>query len=248
MVKSPQPTKDYLNLEEEFKNLAQTTENSEYIPNPYLSHSPKYFLIGEEPGPGMHSTTVKYEQPIEYISSFKNIIMHYCAYHYLCEESFDYHFTDISKQFKKSKDANKKGGRDDNELWYPLLEKEVKILSPKDKKPVILAPKTLYNKRLKVHTELDNIETIYHWGNLTNTHMKKYFEKNADETINFDKLEIEIKDFALKLMKYIGLPESDIKLRMERIFKEYTEKGKNQLYYRYYYYKTRFTEIKKKHD
>ena len=88
----------------------------------------------------MGNVTVKqFEESVE--NGFRNFlkyegdaVLHYCAYHYLCDRQFAYHITDISKGAMKVKMADC-----DREAryasWMPILKREIEELG----EPIMIA-------------------------------------------------------------------------------------------------------------
>ena len=105
--------------------------DSAYLPNAILCSVPKVCLVSLEPSMG-NMTRMAFEQMVD--AGFRNflkyegdLILHYCAYKFLCDDSFDYHITDISKGAMKVRVAEK-----ERELrysrWLPILQKEIEAL------------------------------------------------------------------------------------------------------------------------
>ncbi len=239
MKSAPEKTTDYKELEEKFRILASSNNLSVYVPNPYFSQNPKFCLIGLEP----KIFEDKLQHKIEFLNSITNFLLHYCFYHFLCDKNFDYHFTDISKRPLKALVANKKNGRDYLN-WYPLLNEEIKLFK--------LAPNSLYiittkstAKLLKnnVNFKIDN-ENILHWSPINNGRFEKYFKLSENNNVEFNYIFDKIKSFAIDLMDYLKFSDKAKNERMTFFsLDKISEKSKNQLYYRFFYYKTEFEKI-----
>jgi hypothetical protein len=255
MKKAPNKTQLYLNLEEEFKNQCRDDkanpdlflEESKYLSVPYLSENPKFILIALEPGFGK----VEFLKEIDFMGSIKNFLLHYCVCKYLCNGEFDYHFTDISKSAMKSKIANNKGMR--NKIypnWYPLLKKEIFILSNSLSSivPRIIPLGPEVCKYLKKGEIIFNIsDVVYHYGKNNDKIFKPYYNNNFKHIdIDFDTLFENLQIFAEEITSYLSFNQEEKNDRFlenenhKGIFNKnrYTIKQKEQIFYRYLYYKT----------
>jgi hypothetical protein len=253
-LKAPAKTKQYAEIENKFRSQVQLDKlnpkyklkDSIYIPNPYLCENPKYCLVALEPNLG----AMKFLKQIEFLGSFRNFLLHFCSFNYLCGGKFDYHFTDISKSAMESKDANSEGIR--NEVyknWFPLLKEELSILYGETAPKIISIGVTVKNYLEKSDCNFEVSNNILHYGNNNDGRFKKLFEENfKDQNINFDSLFDRVKEFALFLMNYLEFTDQEIDDRFNpknKIFdkSQYTDKQKAQLFYRYLYYITEFEKI-----
>ena len=107
--------------------------NSIYLPNPVLfTQSPTYCFIGMEPS--LSGNTPEAFQGLvnrgfqNFLCSEGDFTLHYCAFHFLCFGSFDYHITDISKGAMNTGIANdfrKERWAD----WLTILQQELMFLN-----------------------------------------------------------------------------------------------------------------------
>ncbi|MGA2296356.1 MAG: hypothetical protein ABSG15_02280 [FCB group bacterium] len=257
MLKAPQKTKQYEELEKKFRNQVELDKlnpkfklkDSFYIPNPYISENPKYCIIALEPNLG----ALNFLKRIEFLSSFRNFLLHYCTYTFLCGNNFDYHFTDISKSAMESKDANSVGIRKEvYKNWFPLLKEELQVLSgdSQENQPKIISiGATVKNFLEKSDSGFEISHNILHYGNNNDGRFKKQFEEQFKmQTIDFDSLFIKVTEFAIFLMKYLDFTAEEINDRFKADFgifdgNKFSEKQKEQLIYRYLYYKSEFEKI-----
>lgn len=257
MLKAPSKTKQYVELEKKFRSQVEQDKmnplyklkDSFYIPNPYLCENPKYCIIALEPNLG----ALTFLKQIEFLSSFRNFLLHYCAYHYLCADKYDYHFTDISKSAMESKDANGEGIR--NEVyknWFPLLKDELVVLSSgklANQPKIISIGVTVRSYLEKSDIDFEIAHNIMHYGNNNDGRFKKLFEEQfKSQFIDFDVLFDNVSEFATSLMHYLDFTPDEIADRFKADYKifdksRYTSRQKEQLIYRYLYYKTEFEKI-----
>ena len=251
---APDKTKQYIELEKKFieqvdkdkDNPKYQLTESHYIPNPYLTSKPKFVLVALEPNLG----ALKFKKQIEFLSSFRNFLLHYCSFKFLCSGKFDYHFTDISKSAMASKEANVKGIRKDiYQNWLPLLKEELQILSDTEQPKVISIGNAAKGYLENGKEPIEVFFNVLHYGNNNDGRFKKYFEEHfINETQYFDKLFNEVKNFAIHLMEYLNFTEEEKQDRFSADFgmfdvSKLTVRQKQQLIYRYLYFKSEFEII-----
>ena len=247
--KAPEKSEAYKALEKKFEDQLKNFKKAVYIPNPYLCHHPKFIFIGMEPSVSAYKLK---EEKIEFLTSFKNFILHKCAYTNLCDDAFEYHFTDVSKLAMESTKANKKGKRDEiYEKFYPLLSEEIEIFSKdSSEKPILITNNTTAIKYLNKNGFNIAPENYFlHWGkhNSIASRFENELRNNykLDEFMSFDELKEEIDNHAIKLMNYLKFEQNAIDERFNEVLnKEYTDYQKNQLVFIYHYFSKRFDEIK----
>ena len=260
MKKAPIKTPDYILLEDEFKAQCLKDRNtaefqiseSEYISVPFLSDNPDFVLIALEPG----FRKVKLLIDIDFLGSLKNFLIHYCAYYYLSNEGFNYHITDISKSAMKSSIANKKDMR--NKVypnWYPLLQKEINILSKTSntKSPIIipLGP-TVRDFLSKGNIEFNTNNVVLHYGKRNDYRFRNYYNEYFNNiTINFDEIFEKLREFAEKIANFLSFSQE----QKDDLFNggknhkgvfditQYSTEQKEQIVFRYLYYKKMFKNI-----
>jgi hypothetical protein len=103
-----------------------------YLPNPFFTDAPKWCLVAMEPSLG-GMTPEEFQLQLDrgflnFLWSEGDFILHYCAFTFLCGQSFDYHITDISKGAMKTAVANsRRSERYGN--WLALLKNELRLLN-----------------------------------------------------------------------------------------------------------------------
>ena len=256
MLKAPEKTKLYLELEMKFRSQVEQDktifkdqiEEAYFVPNPYFSSDPKYCLIALEPSFGLQRELIK----VEFLNSFKNFLIHYCAYNYLCKGSFDYHITDISKSAMKAKEAGAPGIRSlVYKNWLPLLKEELQVLSGgnKDRPKVITIGKTVQNHLENYEPPIKVAKNVLHYSENNNSRFMKYVAGlGSTNSLDYDILFDNVREFGIALMKFLNFSIEDLeyKLKPENgIFNKdgFSDNRKNQHLNRFYYYKTEFEKI-----
>ena len=141
--------------------------------------------------------------------------------------------------------------------WYPLLQKEINILSDtsnsKSPKIIPLGPTVAkFLRRGKI--DFNNSDVVYHYGDNNNAFFKNFYSENfSDVEIRFAELFENLKIFAEQITEYLSFTQEE-KNEMfvggsnhNGIFDttHFSIKQKEQLYYRYLYYKKMFEDITK---
>ena len=133
----------YTELEREFQEQVERDNKelgikSGYVHN-FIPQGPvDYILIAMEPSTGVPGKDRKDSNQItrNFSWSVEDYIFHYCIRKYLLQKTETYHLTDLSKGGMEIREAKKEQycryGR-----WYPLLEKEICLLSKPGKTRLI---------------------------------------------------------------------------------------------------------------
>lgn len=184
--------------------------DSVFMPNPIISTRPKYCFIGMEPstgGLGIPKLKALIEEGhLNFLYSEEDFILHYCAFHYLCDQSFDYAITDISKGAIVVKLASSTSF-DRYQKWLPLLEKELAILhNPTN----IAIGKGLNGKLNDLGFYPDNTILHYSWNNCKWIKVAQVLIDNESPKNDFDNFEKLLKQFSIELMERMGYTSSMI--------------------------------------
>ncbi len=146
---------------------------SGYLPNSILSYSPEFCLISPEPSMGNISLAA-FEAQVE--TGFRNflkyegdLVLHYCAFHFLCQHTFKYHITDISKGAMKVRMADRE--RESRySRWMPILEQEIQAFG----KPKIIVIGTEAEKALR-KAGYTNIPRVRHFATRLDDWYRGYY-------------------------------------------------------------------------
>ena len=241
----------YEELEREFQGqVERDTEKlgirSSYVHN-FIPPGPvDYVLIAMEPStgvPGKASPTKPRSQIERNFSwSVEDFILHYCIRQYLCEGEATYHLTDLSKGGMTTKFAGRRR-RERYKCWYPLLKKELRLLSKPGETRLIaignVVADFLSKKRL-----CEQVEKILHYSRSAASHRDRKiepwrehfaeFSKSVDEDSFEDSIKEVLRD--ADMGSYIGVrPEGGNKGN------KLTHSRKKLMFY----YKNRFRELRK---
>ena len=125
----------YRKLEREFQKQVERDNielgiESRYVHNFVPRERVDYILIAMEPSCGVPGDDdIESTQIARNFSwSVEDFLFHYSIREYLCQDGETYHLTDLAKGGMTVKDASKHR-RWRYERWYPLLEKELRLLS-----------------------------------------------------------------------------------------------------------------------
>lgn len=214
---------------------------SVFLPNPVICIKPSFCLIGMEPSVNVGGFE-KVKENINrgyknFLHSEQDFILHYCAYKFLCNGSYNYYITDLSKGAMLTKDA--KINRIERYMkWLPLLQDELKLLG----NPLTIAiGDTLVKILNKLNFNTDFHITHYSWSNSKNIQSRYLKIENKSQAADFDNYENILYDFSCTLLKHVGYDESMIMKHKEKIFIRPLSKWKKALLalYRYEFLKFR---------
>ncbi|KSV18855.1 integrase [Dehalococcoides mccartyi] len=152
---------------------------SVYLPNLIIPDAKvDYFLIGMEPSLGRWAEGKNDDDRLKIAQDkidrgFRNFELtiedfsiHYCIRNYLCQNSGTYYITDLSKGAMLTNLAEKQR-HSRYESWYPLLIKEIELVSKPDAK-IIAIGYGLYNFLLKHKFEEKTVRKLHripHYSN-----------------------------------------------------------------------------------
>ncbi len=212
-------------------------QGSVFLPNPIFTKRPKYILIAMEPS--MRNSLSKMKEYINnggvnFMGKREDIILHYCAYRFLCKNKFKYYITDLSKAPIKGKAASK-NRFERYDKWFKILQDEIKFFKCKK---LIAIGKTSVLKYLK--QKKSNCPYIYHYSWKARNSIKNYCNKN---NIGLTNVTIEnIKNFQLTLYQKTNIEIKIIEKRIKRNFNKRLSKPQKLLIS---YYKHEFEKIKR---
>ena len=137
----------YKRLEEEFSQRVDEDEHlgieSIFLPNIEPTGPVDYVLVGMEPSLGVWGKNLdKARKKIE--EGFKNFsdvwILHCPVKNYLCPDGETYYLTDLAKGAMLTSSPSA-GNNEKYEHWYPLLEREMKLVAKPDAKIISIGTK-----------------------------------------------------------------------------------------------------------
>jgi|GEM_PF-851468 len=134
-------------------------------------------------------------------------ILHYCAKKYLCTEGQTYYITDMSKGAMPVKRA-KHGRKERWEGWFPLLEKELKLVAREDATVFAIGRDVadfLTQKRVQGKFDYKPVYLLHHSDR--NTRARKEFvagRKPEFKEFKRNVTEKDLKDFASALLSEAG--------------------------------------------
>ncbi|MEI6089395.1 MAG: hypothetical protein WCR42_02995 [bacterium] len=258
--------KNYEDLEEKFKKQFKEDitkdeivflEHRKFYPNPVISLAPKYCLVALEPA--LKSSVGKEEGKKRFVDqlfmqSMNNLIIQYCAYKYLCSESFDYQITDVCKVPLTTPERTTIRKKIYSK-WENLFSDEIKILN----NPKLIAIGYTTEKYLINFTNYSN-DAIPHYSSNNNSLFNELLEKHGSnandlkQSNNKEYIDLykEIKEFAQNKLvpqinsnsKLLNRQVADIN---EELFNVIINKKVAQSHkVRYFVYKKIFTEIAEK--
>ena len=200
-----------------------------------------YVLIAMEP-----STGGPRKDPVDscqiarnFSLSVEDFIFHYCIREYLCQSDETYHLTDLAKGGMTTKLAEK-DRQCRYERWFPLLEKELRLLTKPGGTRMIAIGKVVANF-LRKKSLCDSVQRVLHYSPSAAGHRDKAIEpwrKHFPEfsrSVDRDAFEESIEKVLLdaKMDSFIG--------HRPKGHKPYTltESRKKLMFY----YKNRFKEL-----
>ena len=181
----------YAALECEFKEqVGRDNEEldiqSEYVHNFIPTGPVDYVLIAMEPSTGVPGGKDRKDSgqiTRNFAWSVEDFILHYCIREYLCRDGETYHLTDLSKGRMKTRLANKKR-QCRYERWYPLLKRELQLLTKPEETRVIAIGKVV-SDFLNEKLLCDCMERILHYSRNAAGHRNKAIQPWCDQFPEF---------------------------------------------------------------
>jgi len=156
----------YKELEARFKERADADKRV-YLPSPEPEGPVDYVFICWEPSlRGWARDEKEAQQKVDagfrnFLAGIETSILHFCIQHDLCTQR--YHITDLSKGVMKVGDAKDDRCQRWNQ-WYPLLEKELKLVAP-DAVTVAVGNEVYDYLRSKGLDGLRTVMKVMHYSN-----------------------------------------------------------------------------------
>ena len=168
----------YAKLECDFRKQVERDNKelgivSSYVPN-FLPPGPvDYVLIAMEPSTGVPGKEINGlpKIPQNFSWSVEDFILHYCVREYLCQDGETYHLTDLAKGGMTTKLATKQR-QDRYNRWYPLLEKELRLLT-KQGGTRLIAIGNVVATFLREKPLCERVEKILHYTRTAASHRNK---------------------------------------------------------------------------
>lgn len=209
---------------------AQFNLDSIFIPNFVHTLKPKYCLVAMEPSLA-GKTPEEFQGWINrgfhnFIYSEGDFILQYCAYKYLCNESFDYHITDISKGAMNTKIA----GRQRNirySAWLKVFRHEIEFFGTPDLIGVGRAASEFLHKN-----ELKTVLSVMHYSQNNCVRFRDYYLQHSMQRMPAN-IHLQIKDFAENLLNQIITDKKLKEFILSRIFRNEFSDWKKGLFLHY---------------
>jgi len=233
--------KDCKKQVENDNNDKELNINSVFLPNPEICHKPEYCLIAMEP---RDSNLAILEDNINggyknFIEGYEELIIHYCAYHYLGKPGFNYYITDLIKGSMTSDDAERS-----REIlrprWHPLLEKEMDLLGNPIRIAVGVGVYDYING-----TTLKAKDYILHYSDAnrgSRTSEYNHLNKVAPPLLDSEIDEKKIREFVSDFIRHLGYRRHD---RVTRILGEGVRLSEARKKYIYALYRHNFESLTK---
>ena len=160
----------YAALECEFKEQVARDNvelgiKSSYVHNFIPTGPVDYVLIAMEPStgvPGRKDRKDPDQTARNFAWSVEDFILHYCIREYLCRDGETYHLTDLAKGGMSTRLAGKERQRR-YERWYPILKRELQLLT-KPKGTRVIAIGKVVADFLKEKPVCERMERILHYA------------------------------------------------------------------------------------
>jgi len=210
--------------------------NSIYLPNPIFTPTPKYCLVAMEPSLGGMAVEI-FQNLIN--QGFKNFlysqgdfILHYCAYNFLCNGSFDYLISDLSKGAMKTNLANsERNTRYEN--WQNIFRQELGFFG----NPYLISvgrtvENFLISKGFKVETY------VMHYSGQNSIRFTSYYNQHSEKFLT-DNLHIKLKEFAARTFQMLEYPPELQTQILGRLFNKELAPSRKGMFL---YYMDKFSE------
>ena len=171
----------YAELESEFQKQVERDNKelgieSSYAHN-FIPQGPvDYILIAMEPSTGVPGKDRKDSTQIarNFTWSVEDFIFHYSIRKYLCKNGETYHLTDLAKGGMDTEEA-KRTATVRYERWYPLLKKELHLLTKPGKTKLIAIGNKVADFLSKKHL-YDRVEKVLHYSWSASKHRNRKIE------------------------------------------------------------------------
>ena len=181
----------YAALECEFKEqVGRDNEElgikSSYVHNFIPTGPVDYVLIAMEPSTGVSGgkdPTGPGQISRNFAWSVEDFILHYCVREYLCRDGETYHLTDLAKGGMLTRLADKERQRR-YERWYPLLKRELQLLTKPEGTRVIAIGKVV-SDFLKKKLLCERMKRILHYSRNAAGHRNKAIQPWCDQFPEF---------------------------------------------------------------
>lgn len=197
------------------KDNLQFKINSIHLPNPIYTLSPKYCLVAMEPllsgkTPELFQSWIN-KSFKNFLYSHGDFILHYCAYTFLCHESFDYHITDISKGAMNTTLANKQR-KDRYSNWLNILNYEFEFFG----NPLLIGvgrTATEFLSKAGFQTEF----SVMHYSQNNCARFNNYYQNHPKQYPTHN-LHIKLKNFAMQLLEKADYKKEMRDFTLNKIF------------------------------
>lgn len=186
-----------------------------YLPNPLFTTAPKYCLVAMEPSlggmkPDLFKNWVN-RGFLNFLLSEGDFILHYCAYTFLCNNSFDYQITDISKGAMNTELANRQ--RNERYLnWIEILKQELKDFN--DPKLIAIGSKS---KEFLDKMDLLVQTSVMHYSQNNCGRFGKYYEQHPKKSLT-ENLHTKLKMFTEKILEQVNYDNEMKNNILDRVF------------------------------
>ncbi len=197
-------------------------KSSNYTAYPPISLKPKYCFVGLEPNYTLHFDR---HNPVNYhfTGSLRTLMLQYLAYQ-LCDNSFDYHLTNICKTPMSLGLANiirmdVLAYSDENSAsWYDLFEKEIALMG----NPKIICIGQNVSDYVEKNTKLEVYKSIFHYSSSVNSKfIEQYNELGLDvDSIDKEQFIDELKEFAKILFLHIKISPDESSKKIKKMFEK----------------------------
>lgn len=237
----------YEELEDDFQSQVKCDNkelriDSSYVHNFIPSGPVDFVLVAMEPSTGVPGKQWNCCKHIarNFSWSTEDFIFHYCVREYLCQNGETYHLTDLAKGGMTTRVAGKRR-RERYARWYPLLEKEHRLLT-KPEGTRIIAIGNVVHDFLNNKNLCERVEKVLHYSRSAAAHRDKKispwrqqfcrFAQSVDEGALEESLKDVLSDAGMNCY-YDHRPEGGKSL-------ELTPSRKKLMFY----YKNKFRELR----
>ena len=171
--------------------------HSIYLPNPLFTATPKYCLVAMEPSLGGMKPEVFQNWVnqgfMNFLLSEGDFILHYCTYTFLCNNSFSYQISDISKGAMNTDLANRQR-KERYSNWLEILKEELELFD----NPKLISVGSKAKEFL--HKEgFQSQACVIHYSQNNCGRFGKYYEQHSQKFLT-ENIHIELKEFTEKIL------------------------------------------------